>query len=368
MEVKLILSKKYTVYSNTMEYLFQKNKINFPSPTIIIENNNKNNFIYTKEGSFLSKEEIFLSKKYCRIHYNGKIVAGDYLFFDHKKKYGFIKNVFLEEKEKFYVIGGHGYFDFFSGLISLKDHPVSVIKISVDNSIFLYSDAIKIYFKNNSAYLIKVFSVKGFFLNENIQGKSDYLIYNKLDNSIHFYGNPVFWINNQQFSGDFIFIHLKKDFLLDFFKIFKNAFYIKKINSNEFNQIQGEVMIGTFHSKNILSKILIQGNVKSIFFPYLFQDKGNLKKIINKSSCGMIYVYLEKGKKIKKISCINNVNSELFFLQKINDEGLFFLPNFSWKEKEKPKNEKDFIHKKMEKYRKESLLEKKEIKKIIKYN
>ncbi|AGD97919.1 hypothetical protein BLBBOR_004 [Blattabacterium sp. (Blatta orientalis) str. Tarazona] len=367
-EVKLILSKKYTVYSNAMEYLFQKNKINFPSPTIIMERNNTNNFIYTKEGSFLPKEEIFLSKKYCSIHYNGKIVAGDYFFFDQKKKYGFIKNVFLEDKEKSYVIGGDGYLDFVSGLISLKNHPVSVIKISADNSIFLYSDAIKIYFKNDSAYLIQVFSVKGFFLNENLQGRCEYLIYKKLDNSIHFYGNPIFWINNQQFSGDFISIHLKKDFLLDYLKIFKNAFYIKKINSNEFNQIQGEIMIGFFHPKNILSKILIKGNVKSIIFPYFFQDKGNMKKIINKSSCGMIDVDLEKGKKIKKISCINNANSELFFLHKTNYKEPLFLPNFSWIEKEKPKNEKYLIHKKMEKYRRESLLEKKEIKKIIKYN
>ncbi|WP_185881916.1 OstA-like protein [Blattabacterium cuenoti] len=369
LEVKLILSKKYIVYSNAMEYLFQKNKINFPSPTIIIERNNTDNFIYTKEGSFFFKEEIFLSKKYCSIHYNGKIVAGDYLFFDHKKKYGFIKNVFLEDtKKKSYVIGGNGYYDLVSGLISLKNHPVSIIKISADDSIFLYSDAIKIYFKNDYAYLIQVFSVKGLFMNENVQGKSDYLIYNKLNHSISFYGNPIFWINNQQFSGDFISIHLKRDFLLDYLKIFKNALYIKKTNSNEFNQIQGEIMIGFFHPKNILSKILIKGNVKSVIFPYFFHNNGNIKKIINKSSCGMIYMDLEEGKHIKKISCINNANSELLFLQNPSLNEPIFIPNFSWREKEKPKNEKDFIYKKMEKYRKESLLEKKEIKKIIKYN
>ncbi|WP_185859909.1 OstA-like protein [Blattabacterium cuenoti] len=368
LEVKLILNKKYTVYSNAMEYIFQKNKINFPSPTIIIERNNTDNFIYTKEGSFFPKEEIFLSKKYCSIHYNGKIVTGDYLFFDHKKKYGCIKNVFLEDTKKSYIIGGNGYFDLVSGLISLKNNPVSVIKISTDDSIFLYSDTIKIYFKNDSAYLIQVFSVKGLFINENIQGKSDYLIYKKLNHSISFYGNPIFWIKNQQFSGDFISIHLKRDFLLDYLKIFKNAFYIKKINSNEFNQIQGEIMIGFFHPKNILSKILIKGNVKSIIYPYFFHNKGNINKIINQSSCEMIYMDLEKGKKIKKISCINNANSELLFLHNHSWNEPVFLPNFSWREKEKPKNEKDFIYKKMEKYRKESLLEKKEIKKIIKYN
>ncbi|WP_185851007.1 OstA-like protein [Blattabacterium cuenoti] len=363
--VKLLLHN-YTILSNSIEYLLKKDEIHFISPTVI-EINKTNNFFYIRDGFFFPKKEVFLSKKYCIIHYNGKIVTGKYFFLNRRKKIGYIKNVIVEEKnKKTYFFGDEGYFDFVIGLFSFRKNSF-FIKIFKNNFFYIHSDIINVYIKNNNVYLIKVLPVKSFFLNENIQGISDYMEYKEIDKSIKFIGKPFFWIKNQQFNGDTVFFHLKKDFFLDSLKILKNSLYIKKINSIDFNQIQGETMIGFFQEENKLKKFFVKKNVKSIIYIYS-SDKEN--KIINKSSCEFLSVNIEKGKEINKISCLDNTTSEVFFLKKESstkkDELKFFLPNFSWKEKEKPKNKKNFLLKKIKKYKKENIIERKKINKIKK--
>ncbi|AER40344.1 MAG: hypothetical protein LBQ72_01805 [Flavobacteriales bacterium] len=351
-KVKLI-SKYYTVYSNSMECLFPVDKITFFSHTIMVDNKNRDNFFYTKGGFFLIKKEIFLSKKYCSIHYNGKIVQGDYLFYNHKKKYGLIKNVFLEDPKKGYsFMGKNGYFDFNSGLFSLKKDTIAVVikKDSKKDPIFIYSDIIKINFQKNSTYLIQFFSVQGIFLNEELQGKSDSLVYNPSKNYIQFYGNPIFWLKDQQITGNSIYMKLKKNiFSLDFFKIIKNASYIKKIDSEIFNQIQGKIVTGFFGKKNLLERILIQGNIQGIIFS-------------NQFYCENLYIDLKNGNDVKRIFCLEKANSELF---KKKEKNSLLIPLFSWREKEQPTNKKYLFYNKMKKFRQEILLEKKEIKKIF---
>ncbi|AWU43983.1 hypothetical protein DM815_03100 [Blattabacterium sp. (Cryptocercus kyebangensis)] len=367
-EVKLI-SKNYTVYSNSIEYLFSIDKLTLYSPTIIVKNNNKlDNFFYAKSGTFFLKKNIFLSKEYCSLHYNDKIIKGKYWFFDHNKKYGFIKNVLFEDKKKgYFFIGDNGNFDLDSGLISLKRNTASIKIDPKEDSFFIYSDKIIINLKKDSIFSIQFFPVIGFFLNEELQIKSDSLRYEPSNNSIKFNGNPIFWIKKQQITGDSISIHLKNGFFLDYLKIIKNAFYIKKINLEEFNQIKGEIMIGFFDKKNVLEKILVQGDAESLVFLYN-NPLYNGKKIINKSSCKIIYADLEKGKKIKKISCLEKANSKLIILSNNRSKKNLFFSKFSWREDEKSKNKKYLIYEKMKKYRKENLEENEEIKKLRKKN
>ncbi|WP_185856071.1 OstA-like protein [Blattabacterium cuenoti] len=366
------VNKNYTIFSNTIEYLFRLEKIDFFSPTIIVENNNtkSNNFLYAKEGSFFLKKGIFLFRKYFSIHYNGKIVKGEYLFFDHKKKYGFIKNIFFEDpKKKYFLIGETSNFDLNSGVFFLKKNTIIIKGIkNYKNSIFIiHSDTIKILFKKESNLLIiKAFPVNRFFLNGifhhlQVEGKCHSLVYEQSTNNNSYFssilldGNPIFWINNNlQLTGDSISIHRKKDSInsLDI----KNVFLRKKIDSKKFHQIQGDKMTVFFSEKNI-KKVLIQGNIKSI----IFLDKN----IIQKSDCGMILLDLEKG----KISCTEKTYSEIFpFSKNITDiEKKLFLPKFFWIKKDPQKMKKDFLLKQIEKYKKESFLEEKEIKKIKKY-
>ncbi|WP_185870519.1 OstA-like protein [Blattabacterium cuenoti] len=373
-EIKLV-SNNYTVYSNTMKYFFQLDKLDFLSPTIVIHNNNQssNSFLYLKEGSFLFRKKIFLSKKNFSIHYKGKIIKGGYLFFDHKKKYGFIKNVFFEDPKIGYLMGVYGIFDLNSGLFSLKKDSTAVKKISNQDSIIIHSDTIQISLLKKSTTLIQAFPVKNiFFMNGVMQGKCDFLVYEQSNNNssiIHssmlLNGNPIFWINNnQQFTGDSISISMKNN-MIDSLSI-KNVFFIKKINSEKFHQIKGENMTGFFnHEKKNIEKILIKGNAKSIIFLY-----DTTQNLINKSSCGIILLELKKeGKEISKISCIDKAYSELFpFSSKnIYKKNLFF-PKFFWREREEKEiqSKKNSVLKQIEKYKEESFLEQKERKKIKK--
>ncbi|AFJ90476.1 OstA-like protein [Blattabacterium sp. (Blaberus giganteus)] len=358
-EIKLI-SKNYTAYANTLEYLLEQNQVNFRDTVIIVQNTNLNNFIYAKKALFSFNKKIFLFKNYVSIYYNGKIVRGEYLFFDHKKKYGFIKNVLFEDsKRKYFLMSGHGKFDFHSGSLIFEKNPKIIKILKKNNSVFIYSNILKINIKKDYTYSIQAFSVKSFLLNESIQGKCDSFNYESSNDYVQFDGNPIFWFQNKQITGKIIYIHFEKENndILKYIKIVKNAFYIEKINSKEFNHIEGDIMTGFFNKENILEKIIIKENINSIIF---------FNKIINKLSCGVLSIDLDKLNKIKKISCIGEAYSELIPIHKKSPKELLYFHKF-WKEKDKPKNDKKlFIYKEINKYKKESLLEKKQIKIMVK--
>ncbi|WP_185852163.1 OstA-like protein [Blattabacterium cuenoti] len=359
-QIKLI-SKNYTVYANILEYMLKKEQINFPNTAIIMQNTNSDNFIYTKRAVFSIQKKIFLFKNYVSIHYNGKIVRGEYLFFDQKKKCGFIKNILIEDsKKKCFLISGYGKFDFHSGSLILKENP-KIIKITKTDSVFVISNILKINVKKNNAYSIQAFSVKSFFLNEDIQGVCDFFNYESSNDYMQFDGNPTFWNKNQQITGKIIYVYLRDKNYIKYIKIVKNAFYTEKINSEEFNQIEGDIMIGFFNKKNYLEKVIIQGNINSIIFLYPDSDQ----KIINRLSCEILSIYLDQSKKIGKISCAKEARSELIPIHNKIPKDLLYLSKFSWKEKEKPNN-KFFMSQEIYKYKKESLLEEKEIKTMIK--
>ncbi|WP_341655519.1 OstA-like protein [Blattabacterium cuenoti] len=366
-EIKLI-GKNYTVYANTLVYIFKQDQIHFYDPAIIVQNTNFDNFIYTKKAVFSFRKKIFLFENYVSIHYNGKIVRGEYLFFDQNKKCGFIKNISLENPKKkyFFINSGYGKFDLHSGSLILEKNP-KIIKTSKNNLVFIYSNILKINLKKNETYSIQAFSIKSFFLNEteNIQGTCNSFHYESSNGDMKFYGNPILWFHNKKITGKTIYIqnNEKNDSLINNIKIIKNASYIEKINSEEFNQIEGDMITGFFNKENFLEKVIIQGNINSIFFLYSNKEK----KIINKSSCEILSIYLDKSKKIRKIFCEKKAYSELIPIDKKTPKKFLYLSKFNWKEKDKPKkNQKLIVHKEIEKYKKESLLEKETIKSMIK--
>ncbi|WP_223843729.1 OstA-like protein [Blattabacterium cuenoti] len=364
-EIKLI-SNDYTIYTNILEYFFKQNKIIFKNYSVIVQNNKINNFIYVKEASFFIKKKFFFFEKEFSIYYNEKIIKGEYLFFNQKKKYGFIKNFLLEDlKNKYFLIGGYGKFDFNNNSLILKKNPI-IINISKKNSFIIDSNILKINFKENYEYFIQAFSVKSFFLNESIQGRCHILNYESSNDYIRFNGNPIFWFQNNQITGESIYIYLlkKNEFFLKNIKIIKNAFYIEKINSKEFNQVKSDIITGFFdndeNNKNTLKKILFEGNINSIIFIHDNKEK----KLINKSSCKRLSLLLDNEKKISNIYCIEQAYSELIPFNQKTPNKFIFLSNFFWKEK--PKKNKNFFYQKIEKYKKKILLEKEKIKKIIK--
>ncbi|WP_185861287.1 OstA-like protein [Blattabacterium cuenoti] len=360
-KIKLI-SKNYTAYANTLEYLLNKNQINFNNTVVIMQNTNFNNFLYAKKALFLFQKKIFLFEKYVSIHYNDQIIKGKYLFFDQKKKYGFIRNILLEDfKKKYFLISGYGKFDFHSGFLILKENPIIIKKLN-NNSVFIYSSILKINIHKNYTYSIQSFSMKIFFESINIKGKCDFFNYESSNDYIKLNGNPIFFFGkNKQITGKNICVHLKNDFI-KYIKIVKNAFYIEKINSKEFNQIEGDMMTIFFDTTNVLEKIMFQGNIHGIIF--IKYDKEI--KMINRLRCDILSIYLDKLKKIRKISCAKETCSELIPINKETPNKIFYLPKFSWKEKYKPKNDKkSFVDQEIDKYRKENFLEKKEIKAMI---
>ncbi|WP_238785058.1 OstA-like protein [Blattabacterium cuenoti] len=362
--IKLI-SQNYIVYANTLEYLFKQNQVNFHNTVIVVQKKNFDNFIYAQKALFSFQKKIFLFKNYVSIHYDNIIVRGKYLFFDQKKKCGFIQKILLKDStKKYFLISEYGKFDFDSGSLILNKNP-KVIKMLKNDSVVIYSNIFKINVKKNFSYLIQAFSVNIFFLNQLIQGKCDLFNYASSNNYTQFDGNPIFWFYNQKITGKTIHVHFQNenDGFLKYIKIIKNAFYTEKINSEEFNQVEGNTMTGFFDKKNYLEKVIIQGNVNALFFFYPDKER----KIIHRSFCEILSIYLDQSKKIIKISCKNEAYSKFIPIDKNTPKEDFYLPQFSWKDQNIPiKNKKIFIHQEIDQYKKEIFLEKEDMKIMIK--
>ncbi|WP_185871102.1 OstA-like protein [Blattabacterium cuenoti] len=207
-----IFDKNYIIYSNAIEYSFQKKIINFYTTCIIKKENNKNNldssnnFISSKKMSFFLQKKRFIFRENYKIYYNGKVFIGNFLIFDQKKRQISFNHLSLinknNKKEKFYLLfkKGFGIFDLNKKFLFLKEEPNIDIKYK-KSSVSIHADVIKIYVKKNFSYLIHILSVKNFILNKYIKVKCKLLIFDSSKKKIKLFGNPVILIKNEKFDG-----------------------------------------------------------------------------------------------------------------------------------------------------------------------
>lgn len=206
-----IFCKNYTIYSDAMEYLFQKKIINFYTPSIIKQVNNKKkldsnkNFLFSKRMSFFIQKNIFLLKKNFKIYYNRKVFTGNFLLFDQKKRQILFNHLSLikedNKKDNFSLSfkKGFGIFDLYKKYFLLRKGPNINITYK-RNSIFIHANIIKIFVKKYFSYLIHASSVENFTFNKYFKIKCKLLIFDSSKKRIKFFGDPVIFVNNQRFD------------------------------------------------------------------------------------------------------------------------------------------------------------------------
>ncbi|QOW08936.1 organic solvent tolerance protein OstA [Kaistella flava (ex Peng et al. 2021)] len=344
---------EYTVEGVNIVQNQNTNTATFNGATTITNKKNPGNLIYTEKGTYnMNSKEVYL-KKNSRIHYNGKILTGDDLYFNQITGFGTGKgNVTLRDPlEKRYMKGGYGEIYEKKDSAMMTDKPYAV-KILEKDSMYFSADRILAYQKVDESNPLKKKSFlraykKARMFKSNIQVRADSLSFNETDGIMHLDGKPIAWSGEKQVTGDKIeaYFDTEKEFI-DSLRVIGNAFAISKAdslnNKDEFNQVKGKLMT-VYYKNNEITLAKVIGNAQSITYADDQNEKTKQEERIGVaiSTCGTIEAEFE-DRKIQIISCNIGANTEIYPMSLISREQRFF-PDFNWNTKDRLHTWKDIF-------------------------
>ncbi len=327
-----IIQGKNVIYHSDGDYM------EFNDETFIQSRKDPKDFILTDKGRYyLGKKEAILESR-SSVHSGGRTVTANRLNYLQESGYGkAIGDVVIEDPEENRWIKGD-FAEVFKELDSayVTQNAVAVKAFEKD-SLYIHADTLMAT-KRNDKGLIRAFYGARYY-KSNIQGKADSIAYAETDGIMRFYRDPVVWSGYRQITGDTIVVYSNVDAeRLDSISVLSNAFAISKRDSltqTDFNQLKSRKMLGIFVDDN-LDWVQAEGNAQSLVFMEDEDKKTKIKELIgiNTSDCGIIEADLEL-RELNVISCRIGADSEFYPPSKLAEEKRK-LPNFIWREKERP--------------------------------
>jgi lipopolysaccharide assembly outer membrane protein LptD (OstA) len=344
---------EYTVEGVNIVQNQNTNTATFNGATTITNKKNPANLIYTEKGTYnMNSKEVFL-KKNSRIHYNGKILTGDDLYFNQITGFGTGKgNVTLRDPlENRYMKGGYGEIYEKKDSAMMTDKPYAV-KILEKDSMYFSADRILAYQKLDTLDPLKKKSFlraykKARMFKTNIQVRADSLSFNETDGIMHLDGKPIAWSAEKQITGNKIeaYFDTENEFI-DSLRVIGNAFAISKADSlnlkDEFNQVKGKLMT-VYYTNNEISLAKVIGNGQAITYA---DDQNEKTKEVERigvalSTCGTIEAEFE-DRRVQIISCNIGANNDIYPMSLISREQRFF-PDFNWNTKDRLRTWRDIF-------------------------
>ncbi len=344
---------EYTVDGVNIIQNQNTNTATFNGPTTITNKKNPANLIYTEKGTYnMNSKEVYLRKN-SRIHYNGKVLTGDDLYFNQITGFGTGKgNVTLRDpQENRYMKGGYGeiYEKKDSAMMTEKPYAVKILE---KDSMYFSANRILAYQKISETNPLKKKSFlrayrQARMFKSNIQVRADSLSFNETDGIMHLDGKPIAWSGEKQVTGNKIeaYFDTEKEFI-DSLRVVGEAFAISKADSlnlkDEFNQVKGKLMI-VYYQQNDVKLAKVIGNAQAI--TYADDQNEKTKEVerigVSLSTCGVIEAEFE-DRRVQIISCNIGANTDIYPMSLISREQRFF-PDFNWNTKDRLRRWQDIF-------------------------
>lgn len=163
-----------------------------------------------------------------------------------------------------------------------------------------------------------------------IKGKSDLVIYDRIQEQVDLFGLPIVWYDSTQINGDTLKVKLK-DKKISEITALGNAFTASRddtLNPTRINQIFGQRIVIKFENDNI-NGVFSYGDSKSLYFLRSEESEEG----VSRYGCDSLFVEFKEGKAIK-IHWLGSVVGEYIpeNILYVSPE-YYFLPNFKWNEK-----------------------------------
>jgi lipopolysaccharide export system protein LptA len=327
----VVINPDYTMYSDTLKYNTVTEVAYFLGPTDIIS---EENFIYCENGWYDTQNNISQFNKNSYLENEGKILKGDSIYYERGSGLGkAFQNVELIDTSQNIILQGNiAIYNEITEYAMLTDSAL-MIQVDETDSLYVHADTLlSVPDTIPERRLIKAFYRVKFF-REDIQGKSDSLVYTDIDSVFRFFGEPVLWSDENQLTAEYIEIHTRNQ-QMERIEMINSAFIISQEDSIKFNQIKGRNMTG-FIEKNQLNRIDVDGNSQTIY--YAKDDEEIIGA--NKAESSNLQIYFTDSK-IRKILFLPSTDGTFFPLEKFTDSNSK-LADFKWLGNYRPGSKED---------------------------
>ena len=163
-----------------------------------------------------------------------------------------------------------------------------------------------------------------------ISGRSDELIYDKVDSLITMYRDPIMWSDSTQLTADTIVMTMVND-NIESLDLVSNAFIVEQDSNDAYNQVNGD-RIDCSIAGEVLENATVVSSAQMIYF---IRDENQELKGVNKTQSSSMF-FLFADNEIKSVKFYRNPSSEITEYELGLDLSSFIFNGFSWRLNEKP--------------------------------
>lgn len=331
----VVNSPKYQMYTDTLFYNTNIEKMWFHGPTTIVNEEN------TMQGSFgyylVDQDVAFVTKKPVLFN-ETQWFRSDSIRYDRKISFAKAMGSVDMIDTSYKVIMRGEYVELWKKLgYSFVTDSARVVYYDGGDSLYLRADTIFFKFKSEYNKEEKIWGYHGIrFFKSDMQGKCDSLAFLVADSTIRMRVLPVLWTENSQLTADSIDIIMSNK-QIDSVVQYNNAFIASRDTIEGFNQIKGVDIISSFRAGSIRS-VKVTENAQTIY--WLRDDDASLIGI-NKSKAVNMRILMENGG-VSRIKYFNEIDETMFPENQLIG-GERFLPGFRWDEEIRPKDRYDIF-------------------------
>jgi lipopolysaccharide export system protein LptA len=330
----VLTNPEYTIKSNHLDYKTKLGDSYLKGPSTIT---GKDNFIYTENGYYNSKNNTghFLRKSY--IKYKDRLIEGDSLYYDRKKEFASgTNNVKITDSINKAIIRGH-YGEVYKNKDSLYITKHASVRYLIEkDSMFIHAKKIIVTGKIGERKVIGFNNVR--FFKTDLSGKCDSIHSDQKAALTKLIGKPILWNFENQMTGDVM--HLvgnNKTEKLDSLKILNNTFIISKDTiGTGYNQIKGLNLYGKFKE----NKLYEADVVKNTEVVYYMRNYKNELIGINKNVSSRINMEMDDKSKVETITFFDTVDGDIY-PDKDLPENARKLRGFIWRGDERIKTKEE---------------------------
>ena len=335
-----VLSPKYQMYTDTLYYNTDIEKMWFEGPTTILD---KENTLVGRHGYYLVDEDVAFLDKRPLMYNETQRMQSDSIYYN--RDVGLAKafdHVDMIDTSYKIVMRGN-YFEMWedSGFSFATDSAYA-ISYEGSDSLYIHGDTLFVHVDKEKEEVEKLIARRNVrFFKSDMQGKCDTLTYLMADSTIRMRVAPILWAEDSQLSGIDIDIKLK-DQKVEWVLQKGNAFIISQDTIEGFNQIKGADITSRFRDGNI-HRVNVDGTKAETIY-WIRDNDGSLIGIdVSDSETMAIEIENQSVSIIKSFKDIH----ETMYPEEDLKESDRYLSGFKWHDEARP-TDKDDIFRRIE--------------------
>lgn len=326
-------SAEYQMFTDTIRYGLNTKIIDFFGPT---EFYNDTNYMYARYGWYNTQTERSMFKHDALFRNPNQTITCDSLSFDRLDESGtaYSNVVATDTVQNLVVKGDYVEIHKEPELLIVTDRA-QIIYVAMGDSLYLHADTLKVCRDTTGLYRTfrAYWHVRAY--KSDLQLQADSIYFSMRDSIARFFGNPIFWVQGNQITTEYMEAYIK-DNHLDKFKIYRSGLIVSPHDSVHYNQIKGAEMVGYLRN-NDLYRVDVFKRAQTLYFPV---DQGSIAGI-SKGESTELTLYI-KNRQLKRLAYRSQTKSDMYPLDDMSENDMR-LSGFAWFEQIRPKSPADIF-------------------------